>query len=175
MQKEGGKVEEWKPIPSFAAYEASSFGRLKRRISGKGTEIGKILKPSIRKDGYLQVSLHRKNKLIHYLICETFNGKKPTAKHQCNHKDGDRKNNIPENLEWVTSSENNYHRHRILKCRNNSKTWIVTSPDGIEQTIVSLHKFCKENGLLNPCMFGVLKGRATHHRGWKVRRSEIKK
>lgn len=169
------KAEEWKPIPGFAAYEASSFGRLRRCTGGKGTEVGLILKPSIRKDGYLQVNLHRKNKLIHYLICEAFNGKKPTAKHQCNHKDGDRKNNMPENLEWVTSSENNYHRHRVLNCRNSGKTWVVISPDGVEQTIVSLHKFCKENGLSTPCMYPVLKGTAANHKGWKVRRGGTEK
>ncbi len=39
----------------------------------------------------------------------TFIGNKPTNKHECNHKDGNRENNNLKNLEWVTSSENKIH------------------------------------------------------------------
>lgn len=50
-----------------------------------------------------------------------------------------------------------------------SKTYIVTSPDGVEQTITNLSKFCRDNGLCKSAMNGVAKGTSTHAKGWLCR------
>lgn len=62
-------------------------------------------------EGYLQVSVvdisgKRKNVCIHVLMCSAFHGSKPFDGATVSHKDGNKDNNIPENLEWSTYSDN---------------------------------------------------------------------
>jgi hypothetical protein len=77
----------------------------------------KFLKSAIDKDGYQWVLLCIKNKRkiihIHKLIALTFIPN-PENKLYINHKDGNKQNNFVENLEWVTRSENDIHRCRVL-------------------------------------------------------------
>ncbi len=46
--------------------------------------------------------------------------------------------------------------------------WIVTTPSGETLEISNLKKFCRENNLLPNKMCEVGKGKASHHRGYKV-------
>lgn len=50
---------------------------------------------------------------VHRIVCEAWHGPPPTSKHQVNHKDGDKTNNHPDNLEWVTHRENLQHAFEI--------------------------------------------------------------
>lgn len=67
--------------------------------------------------GYYRVSLVKNGKkqcvCVHKLVAEAFIPN-PENKEQVNHKNGDRKDNRVENLEWVTRSENVLHRYRVL-------------------------------------------------------------
>lgn len=63
-----------------------------------------------RKGGYRQVTVALKRHLVHRLICEAFHGLCPPDKDQVDHFDRDPANNKPENLHWVTSSENNRNK-----------------------------------------------------------------
>lgn len=58
--------------------------------------------------GYVSISIKQKRYLAHRVIAETFINN-PLNKPFINHKDGDKKNNNIENLEWVTHSENVLH------------------------------------------------------------------
>lgn len=106
-------VEEiWKPVPMPEwgdAYDVSNLGRVRRIKPACGSTVGKILKPVNATKGYYQVSLGRHcNALIHRLVAEAFIGPCP-PKHEVNHKNGIKTDNRIDNLEYVTSFENNKH------------------------------------------------------------------
>lgn len=93
-----------KSIDSFPEYWALPDGRI---WSGKS---GKCLKPSDNGNGYKHLVLRRDGKsykrYVHRLVAEAYFGKSDL---EVNHKDGDKSNNRPDNLEYVTSSENTIH------------------------------------------------------------------
>jgi len=118
--------ERWLGIPSFPDYEASSKGRIRRAVGAAGTREGRVLSPRLV-NGYLRVDLRKKvevrkrkqkkgkrfyvtvltgesfNKGVAGLVAETFLRPCPEGK-LVTHKDGNRTNNWPENLEYVTRS-----------------------------------------------------------------------
>jgi hypothetical protein len=63
--------------------------------------------------GYLVVKLNRGDwttgRLVHRLVAEAFIGLGP-SKQEVNHKDLNKHNNCVGNLEWVTRSDNLFHR-----------------------------------------------------------------
>lgn len=75
-----------------------------------------FMKPVIGEKGYCQVTLTENKRQfvvkIHRLIAEAFIPN-PENKPQVNHINGIKTDNRVENLEWVTSSENLFHAHRI--------------------------------------------------------------
>ena len=54
----------------------------------------------------------------------------------------------------------------------NAETWIVISPNGEEQEIFNLCKFCRENNLSKGHMIGIAIGRKSckTHKGWKCKK-----
>ena len=117
-------MEIWKDIPNYIGlYQASNLGRIKSlkrehyipsldKIIWNNKE--KILKQAIGKDGYKYVVLtknsNRKTFKVHRLIMITFN-ELDNKKTYINHIDGNKKNNILENLEWCNNSENIKHAY----------------------------------------------------------------
>lgn len=75
------------------------------------------LKSMRRKDGYYVVALWKngvvKKHLVHRLFAEAFIPKESEERKFINHKDGNRGNNHPSNLEWCTHRENMQHAHDI--------------------------------------------------------------
>ena len=95
-------------IIGYENYEVSNFGNVRRN--------GKMLK-LITKNGYNSVGLcvnGKSNvKYVHRLVAEAF-VIKVENKNIINHKDGNRKNNNVNNLEWCTYSENIKHSFEEL-------------------------------------------------------------
>ena len=109
--------EIFKDIPGFEGYyQVSNLGRVKTLGNGNSTNpfssIEKVMKTKLNKSGYIHIKLRKDNKNIytsvHRLVAMTFLENKEN-KSQVNHKDGNKTNNIVDNLEWVTSQENIIH------------------------------------------------------------------
>lgn len=120
-------TEQWKPIKGYEGlYEVSSYGRVKsldkiRRSVNMGGTYTCIRKGIVRrltadKDGYLKLGLHKERKVetffVHRLVATAFIGKCPNDCVQVNHKDGNKKNNVPSNLEWCSREGNMRHAYR---------------------------------------------------------------
>jgi hypothetical protein len=75
----------------------------------------KVIKPINHSAGYLAVCLYNnkipKRFLVHRIVAKAFLPN-PNNKLEVNHKNGDKKDNRLDNLEWVTSSENRKHAYK---------------------------------------------------------------
>ncbi len=113
--------EIWKEIPNFEGYyEASNKGKIRsmqRSVpnSEKGNRLSKakeIAQNPTTRSNYLYVQLWKHNKVhrmsVHRMVALTFIPN-PINKPEVNHIDGNKINNLVDNLEWVTSSENKRH------------------------------------------------------------------
>lgn len=108
--------EEWRAIPGYSHYSASSLGRIRRETASPRAVAGYIKRLS--NDGRYGITrlyadsgmLHSRR--VHILVALAWLGVKPTPEHEVNHINGDKLDNRPENLEYVTSYENEMHAKR---------------------------------------------------------------
>ena len=118
----GGHPEEWRVIPGFPEYEASSLGRIRsvdRTINYSNGRVvhakQRILRPT-KSSGYYSVNLSRNNKptstKVHVLVAAAFLGLNPGGL-DVRHKNGCRTDNRAENLEYGTRSENVLDGYKI--------------------------------------------------------------
>lgn len=111
-------MEKWKVIPGYDAYEVSNAGRVRRASDSPtgGYKAGRVMNQKTSTPGYWLVALCRdgvpKWHSTHRLVLAAFI--RP-SRLQCNHKNGNPKDNRLENLEYVTAKQNSIHRARVLK------------------------------------------------------------
>lgn len=114
--------EVWKEVKDYdGRYVVSNLGRVKsvkRFVKGHNSYRpvrDRILKTRFSKGGYERVKLTKNCKgkefYVHRLVATAFIPN-PENKPQVNHIDSNRKNNIVENLEWMTAKENIQHGWR---------------------------------------------------------------
>lgn len=135
--------EIWRDIPGYRGlYQASSEGRIRsvshvvnyvkhyddKDVAANHKFTGKILSQTFT-SGYLGCIISMDGKtsypLVHRLVALAF-VPNPENKPQVDHIDGDRTNNRPENLRWVTSKEN--HANTIDKGEHTSQQLYKKKP-----------------------------------------------
>lgn len=147
--------EEWRALPNWYGdcYEVSSTGLIRSltrsvRTKGNKTRVlrSQVINPRINQGGYEQVTLSKnriaKTFLVHRLVCEAFNGPPPDdSKTWVLHGDGNRRNNLPENLRWgdVVDNVADSILHGTIARFNATKTHC---PQG--------HEYTEENTYINP-------------------------
>lgn len=156
---------EWRDIPSFPGYQASSLGQIREYIQTPSVSApGRILniwRHTAKDRDYVYVrDPHGDSKArpVHKLVAEAFHGPCPPGFH-VHHADGDRQNNWPSNLENVSGSWNS--------SRGRSPTYAKMAMGGIPELIAdawdrgwSLHKLSDEM-VLSPAAL----------KAWLLRRS----
>lgn len=141
-------AEVWKPVVGYEGwYSASSLGRIRRDKTWNGTTAGLILKPQLQRNQYLRVYLWKNGNgrfvSVHRIVASAFHGR-PESRMFVNHKNGDRTDNRPENLEWCTPAENSRHADVVLgKCYRGEKNRNAKLSDAqvveIRQLLVNGH------------------------------------
>ena len=176
-------LEIWKSIEGFPDYKISNMGRVKsleRWIDRKNNSSmklsEKLLKPNILKRGYHAVSLSNQGiqpKLyIHSLVIEHFGKPKPSPKHECNHKDGDKSNNWDTNLEWMTGKQNIQHAIKTglinQRGENSSRAKLTEKELGV---IRKLYKTGRITTAGIGAVFGITQSNVStiiNHRSWRI-------
>lgn len=109
-------METWQSVKDYDNYQVSDLGRIRNVITRN------VLKSSDNGNGYLRVDLYkngtRKKQFVHRLVAKMFLNNSFNLP-EVNHIDHVRTNNSLDNLEWVTSSENNYKKYSH---KRNNKT-----------------------------------------------------
>lgn len=109
--------EVWKDIPEYEGlYEVSNMGRVRSlgrylnvKNGYKAFRKGKMMTPVLNNAGRECLVLYKNKKpqlkQVPHLVLEAFEGPRPTGM-ECSHKDGNKLNNIHNNLKWDTHLNN---------------------------------------------------------------------
>ncbi|MFP5299975.1 NUMOD4 domain-containing protein [Cobetia sp. SIMBA_158] len=151
-------AEEWRDIPGYAGYQASSLGRVRsldREVayaSKNGLRFtrkrkGKVLSPCRHSDKhpYPYAQLGKGNSLgVHVAVCLAFHGERPPGCYAC-HLDGNPENNIPSNVYWGTPSQNQEDRKR--HGTSNQGRGHKLTPEKIAEIRARLVDGCKQSSI----------------------------
>lgn len=111
--------EIWKAVSGYEGlYEVSNLGRVRSHYkTGRTLNGPHYMRPGDVR-GYKQLVFckngEKRVRLVHRLVAEAFLGAPPTPEHQVNHKDMNKANNVPANLEWVTHVANILHAAAVI-------------------------------------------------------------
>lgn len=155
----------------FKGYYATEEGKIISMKSGKQHE----KKVTFDDWGYPRIQIWDKNKpmfkRIHQLVAEAYMGKTPEGM-QIDHVDGNKLNSRPDNLEFVTPSENLKRAYKLgLRERNiklSDDTWVELLNRINEGE--SIREIAKEYGIHESSIHAVRRG---HKRKWMTEEKVI--
>lgn len=172
-------MEIFKDIPEYEGlYQVSNYGNIKSvsrevwngKIYYKSKE--RILKPKLRKNGYLLVTLSKNNIqkdwLIHRLVAISFIPN-PNNFTEIDHIDNNKRNNKVENLKWCNHKEN-CNNPITLERYNKDKEILVVQLD-LNGNLVKLWESTRqaerEGGFISGHICNCCKGKSKTHKGYK--------
>lgn len=136
-------TETWVIIPGTdGLYSASTLGRVRSEpVPGTtGRQRGRVLTPTEDRKGYLKFRVCLRDgrqwiTKVHQVVAVAFIGPRPDGM-QVNHKDGDKKNNRPENLEYVSCRDNVRHcwangLHGVEHCQGEANNHAKLTADDV--------------------------------------------
>lgn len=102
-------MAEWRTIPSFPDYEASSDGEVRRVRPGKNQQPIRILRPHVGKNLFPKVTLwvedRTRSQWLNRLVCEAFHGPAPKPGMWAAHLNSKPADCREQNLAWKTTHE----------------------------------------------------------------------
>lgn len=111
-------IEDWRGIPSFPCYEASSLGSIRSlaHVTPHGhRRQSTVLSQHLAKDGYCVVTLlqgcKKRPYRVHLLVAEAFLGPRPEGA-DVRHGPGGQQDNSAANLSYGTRAENEQDKKR---------------------------------------------------------------
>jgi len=96
----------WYTVPGYSYFLVNRQGLIRNAKTGYETY------GSLDDKGYRRVcqwdnaSRTKREYKAHQIVCAAFHGPCPSALHEVGHKDDDRANNVPGNLQWITRKDN---------------------------------------------------------------------
>ena len=157
-----------KILEEFPGYEIHSNGKV---FSLKKKEFISGVK---HRRGYTCYSLQhisgkRKHTSLHRLLALAFIPN-PNNFEVVRHLDDDKDNNQLSNLAWGTIKDNidDAIRNNVFKIPDNSKRWLVKTPEGFLLEVENLTNFCKKHSLTKQNLHKTYTGERDHHKHYKL-------
>ena len=146
-------MEIWKDIEGYEGlYQVSNFGQI-RALNYRKQHISQVVKQGVDAHGYYKIRLSQNGRRteykVHRLVAIAFLencGKLP----EVNHKDGNKRNNNINNLEWVTKLDNIKHQFEtglVSKNANKKPVIAICIKDGVEKCFESIADASRNLGI----------------------------
>jgi len=159
---------EFKILKEYPFYKIYADGRV------YSLRLKRYIKGHKNKRGYYAFTLYdqegkRKHKALHQLLAMAFIPN-PDNYEVVRHLDDNKDNNTLSNLKWGTIKENiqDAIRNNVFVIPDNSKKWLIKTPNGQLIKVNNLTNFCKENGLTKQTLHKTYKKQRQHHKNYAI-------
>lgn len=133
-----------KTIENYPCYVVGEDGNVYRRSDGHK------MRGTVKRSGYVEVSLTNeygtKGVLLHRIVAKAF-CKGAGAGREVNHRDGNKLNNLPNNLEWISHGENLQHAYDTgLRAQNVAPRCVIATSieTGTKTVFSSIYRAARE-------------------------------